>query len=150
MNNQYYTPSLEEFHAGFEYEYLHNDPFSGPAWFPLTLENADLSYVKDQIKEEEIRVCRLCRDGIEALGWTCVEETKFSDGSYGYLFTYKKGEAIFRMTCSGKEGTIKQGVGAISIRVKWEHEDEWKNRLFHGTLKNKSELKIIMQQIGIL
>ena len=149
--SKYYTPEIEEFHVGFEYESLQDPrlPEKDSSWEQNTIDDEwDLKtfigyYCGDHI---EVRVKHLDREDIESLGfedykhsscdWYKLEkrvEDNFS--SYGYW-------NCFRLLHSYTDEGIKI--------IAYEHSfngDE--NVLFAGKVKNKSELKRILKQIGI-
>jgi hypothetical protein len=154
MESRYYTPSIEEFHVGFEYEcfyktYSHEWDLEGTlSWKKLTVEDLNTAkYINDKdyrpiyhvsvfnngqpIPEwnKNIRVKYLDKDDIEELGWDD------SDGMYSlvsggikyYLLIYESQDKI-EIRCS--ESSVMYGG-------------------FYGHIKNKSELKRIMKQVGI-
>lgn len=114
-NKYYYTPTIEEFHIGFEYELLtdHHD-----IWDSYQIE--DKHDLFDALTETT-RVKYLDQSDIESLGWK-KEENCFVKNNYK-LYLY--GNTHIQIQSSG-------------------------NLNFNGTIKNKSELKKLMQQLGII
>lgn len=95
--NRYYTPNLEEFHVGFEYEVYDyvwsysvqlfkrdqyvvvSEPTPGKKWIKHTYERNQfidpdgeykiIDYLPDYLEDEKIRVKYLDQQDIEELGW---------------------------------------------------------------------------------
>lgn len=130
MKNKYYTPSIEEFHVGFECE-----EFVSNKWKKLLITQfCDLDLIECEIEQDtnNVRVKYLDREDIESLGFVFLKSTsktliQYSLGTY-LLYEIKNTNSI----------RIKEiiDVGETAI-------------LFHGTIKNKSELKRVLQQLGI-
>lgn len=132
MNTEkYYTPTIEEFHYGFEFEIL-----TGYVEWKSFLFNLDspintiniLQIIID--KPEMFRVKYLNKEDIESLGWVCEGGQMISDGMKLYI------QNKFRLFHTNN--TIISISDIIS-----------KNEVFRGTIKNKSELKVLMRQLGI-
>ena len=135
MENKYYTPSIEEFRVGFEYEYkdlAHN--LKDFEWFKdsIKYDGYDYiipSYIQKWINEGNVRVKYLDKEDIESLGWkweiletkTCIKMYIFKQYHLN-IDMYKSKLAIYT------NDTIK---------------------LFEGTIKNKSELQVLMKQLRI-
>ncbi len=130
MKNKYYTPDPEEFCIGFEYESLQDERFP----------DEDNSWEKNIISDEwhlrkfieyycgdhiEIRAKHLDREDIESLGFEQIEYD-----------TYKKVNVYIELDMEYKTfiNAVVQGAAVI---------------LFQGTIKNKSELKKLLKQLGI-
>ena len=130
--SKYYTPELEEFHVGFEYEYL----YKNSAWVKHTINTkADLVLCIEEVEEDLIRTKYLDREDIESLGW-----------SYSLTFS-KEGVYDEYSKTDGEHGDYYLRVhntGGLSIGEHWVQLD-----VFKGTIKNKSELKRILKQLGI-
>ena len=132
----YYTPSIEEFRVGFEYEEQYNKdvPF-----FPEVVE-ADqddypdydlLSNLKWKCQEKEVRVKYLDKEDIESLGLTVEQKP---------IASFNKGDCWIK----DKNNTVL---------FDWFSEDFKENIEFNSvyfTVKNKSELKKLMQQLNII
>ena len=179
MNNKYYTPEIEEFHFGFEYELI---PSVGLAimnfdtpnektevkWateyakcvFGKTQANImgdDTSYIKSAIKDNKVRVKYLDREDIESLGW------EYNEKSFNFFIDIEYGKK-YELKYSPKEGTVSiNHSNKILLGTKYKeisytgegskeripHFIYEKTQLFTGIIKNKSELKRILKQIGI-
>ena len=137
MEKKYYTPSIEEFHVGFEFDVLNNkDKFYDPQhevgkWLNATVDNgifSDLQNISRLLIDGQIRVKHLDREDIKSLGWKYVPATKTFEliDLAGYEW-----ELIF----------IPQ---TLSVDI-----DLYKGNPFSGTIRSKSELATIMRMIGI-
>ena len=125
---KYYTPSIEEFHVGFEYEVFDN---LHKAW------NKENNFFLQQGDfKDPIRVKFLDREDIESLGW------KYNmPWSGNHLFNYivnKKGDIPYRLYINYETHTL-----IIRHPLSDGHEK------FSGIIKNKSELKFIMKSLQI-
>lgn len=138
----YYIPKIEEFHVGFVFESLERTSIDGDfKWTKLAYMQEDISshstqfssleYFYNRIESETVRVKSLDKEDIESLGWAEVEIgygpgwLMFHKGEYGLFF--------------GSDCKVKiEGSGPFDERV-------W----FDGTIKNKSELSMIMEMVGI-
>lgn len=130
--SKYYTPSIEEFHVGFEYEYSGN---KGKEWDADSIENLyDFEDLIDDIRYGDIRVKYLDKEDIESLGF------KFSkcEGDFRY-FTI--GKNIELMVGSNY---IIENLGATVLISNKEN-----GNTFEGIIKNISELKRLLKQLGI-
>lgn len=145
--NKYYTPTIEEFHVGFEYAHVNSKNESG--WEILSFcdlfEDPDwneLYFVNEAIKRGNVRVKYLDREDIESLGF----EIDFAEGNFidfdlnrtGYTNSYS--------------GTYN--VKTHEFNIEWSgysdaHFVEDEHPGFRGTIKNKSELKVLLKQLGI-
>lgn len=135
---KYYTPKIEEFHIGFEFEALNsNDWFfqediSG--WKKITLNqynnrfHFNLSNIEGGIQVGWIRVKHLDKEDIESLGWKEEERNCFS------FYDYKESYLLF----FPEQEQIRVEIG-----------DNENCNGFAGTIKNKSELKKLMKQMNI-
>ena len=145
---KYYTPELEEFHVGFEFEYNKG----GDNWVKHTSGNHDfrdgiidvgVGETDDAlynpfhmgISEREFRVKHLDREDIESLGWVSGE----SYGMSCYLRTDENGVAII-------DGYQLDFHSWELVEIYQESTSDLK---FSGTIKNKSELKKLLKQLGI-
>lgn len=138
-NGKYYTPSIEEFHVGFECEVRHFNPKGEELHYTwrkakaefmgneLVLNSGRICSVTDV---KNIRVKHLDHDDIVECGW----KEYVTSGAMAF---FKLGEQTLNITYDTKR---------VLISVK-----DFGNNvvLFNGTIRNKSELQRIMRQIGI-
>jgi len=171
MENKYYTPTIDEFHVGFTYE--RND---GNDWYPVVsnigdmmdvqtmLSKANLQKIAITCKDEKeflaktgahalpigmtlktilnnpitfcdrIRVKYLDREDIESLGWEYKSTFIDADGDNAHLFI-KPGGYNLKVECDNHITIWLENLSSVVF--------------FRGTIKNKSELKKLMQQLNI-
>jgi len=126
IKEKYYTPIIEEFHVGFEYEVW--DVKSDENWIKQILP--EKGYVKHP--HEEIRVKHLDREDIEGEGYVhgraeCLYKRQLSKGCLLLLHIPKYNHVTIAY----------QGEKSFDKHIK-----------FTGTIKNKSELRNILKMIS--
>jgi hypothetical protein len=135
-NNKYYTPTIDDFHVGFEYEknephrifYKENMPVEHKWATKKWDEKQDrIGTLRCKIQEKQIRVKYLDKKDIESLGFKETETINFfelDNKQESYLSWYPETNRveIGDNECSGG---------------------------FSGTIKNKSELVKLLKQLGI-
>lgn len=136
MESKYYTPEIEEFHVGFEYEAFHSKEWffeeGGNQWVKSKVSlGTDILTLNYAINCDFVRVKYLDREDIESLGWKAGVQGLAVDGYSGWE-EFKKDD--YRMVLSDNQGLI------IVCR---------NHTSFSGTIKNKSELKKLLKQLGI-
>lgn len=140
MENKYYTPEIEEFHVGFEYEEDDSE------WSKRTFESyMDLEILNDDIREGNIRVKILNKEDIESLGWEliCPAKSKNSCSLYQWNKAYDY---------EGSDLEIRWHISHYSDNKLIIHNNQYYDSevvIFSGTIKNKSELKKLTQQLNI-
>lgn len=129
---KYYTPSIEEFHIGFELEAKVLLEENKCEWLPFTIKQPNYEWMNVHVNGDErtysvpetVRVKYLDNEDIHNLGW---EQGKlpyqFFDGVHMLIVLPHNGISITHIA------------------------DE--QCIFYGTIKNKSELKIIMKQLAV-
>ena len=150
IENKYYTPSIEEFRVGFEYEQLLPtvvyDPklrykikrtiFNKKVWTSI---GVNYNWEQD-LEENKIRVKYLDGSDIEELGFSL----KSTTGSYQFHYSLTINEyALVNITHIPSSSIIR--ITKEDINIFEEHE----NYLFNGAIKNKSELKVLLKQLNI-
>jgi hypothetical protein len=133
-DNKYYIPEISEFFVGFEYEMLNKD-----IWEQHTISDSEtLSYFMFRLQQSTlnsvVRVKYLDKYDIESLGWIDIsnEDSPFDLKSYTYK-TYI---------------LIRDNLTNIKI-FKMDLNKDFRGELFQGTIKNISELRKLLKQIGI-
>ena len=130
MENKYYTPQIEEFRVGFEFESL--DRLSGN-WeknkVNLDTDLTNIAFACLRNTADKVRVKYLDSEDIESLGF----------GNYipphEYDHTWSKDN--YELKCwFNKELPI--------IRIL-----EYGTIIFHGNIKNRNELQVLLNQLGI-
>ena len=135
MEHKYYTPTIEEFHVGFEHEekssglwtsQIYNE-FSPIINREVINEHDDrVDTIELYLKCEAIRVKHLDREDIESLGF---------EHRGGKTFKYKKDKGTWLLITDD---------GMVDIAF------DGGDTKFHGTINNKSELKRILKQINVI
>jgi hypothetical protein len=128
MENKYYVPEISEFHIGFEYEIT-----TGYEWVKKTFSHKDFNtflyqHLDNAVKQAYIRVKYLDKSDIEELGWTDYEPP------FEYNHKWKLGEWELNAWFNGEMPSVRIQEYPI---------------FFQGIIKNKSELKKLMKQLGI-
>jgi hypothetical protein len=155
-DNKYYTPSIEEFHVGFECEVIDfqgvdDNPYYD--WEYRIITDTDLSHdtfledydgfysLKEAIEEDKIRVKYLDKSDIKSLGFELIKE---DDGSV----LFKKDHTEYGYTdYTFLQYYIKDnGVDIYHSTSQFDYE---RTNIFNGTIKNKSELKQVFKMIGV-
>jgi len=151
-NNKYYTPEIEEFRVGFEYEFRHPD-YKEKGWvkydtpeFNWEREDSVPTFSRYQ-KVEDFRVKYLDAQDIEELGF---KQEYVINGTTDELepgHILHKTENLFYVINSleNNKYLIYKGFMYNEYSGNWDQED-----LYQGTILNKSELKWILTRIGVL
>jgi len=162
MKEKYYTPDISEFHIGFEYEFkprirngiiafienrheyssnYKKDVFCSQKTIEeilsLTYDSpTDLDDIGQYIKDGAVRVKYLNQEDIESLGFD-LDSTVKQESFYikGNIMNDNEYQLIYR----DKEGTTEI----------YSTNNNNNPNSFYGIIKNKSELKKILKQIGL-
>lgn len=151
-----YTPEIEEFHVGFEYEF-HGMTTGGFAIMDFknnTIEQMSdpdikiwdkckvstnpmfkrsLDSIENSIVSGQIRVKYLDQSDIESLGFVCTKTDKHNP--YGLVNEYFKSNSYGGLTLRHYPDTYHIGLNDG-------------NELFSGKIKNKSELRRVLKMVG--
>ena len=137
---KYYTPEIEEFHVGFEYEW--NNSNEDDVWKTSVADNEDCYHaVQDIINnlDRKYRVKYLDKEDIESLGFEYQDGKMIKD--YSDDFIYKPNNNLqYNLTY-----VYEQNILRIHVEDLVYFEESY-NYLFQGTIKNKSELKKLLNQ----
>lgn len=148
VKDKYYTPTIEEFHVGFEYELKRLNSWDKDI---ISIDDLASSYgnpdgIAVKLKEGRVRVKYLDQEDIESLGfgnkkraaldWYQLEK-RIEDNynSYGYWRNFHL-----------VHGDDKNTVNILAYEYGFNDSP---NTLFQGIIKNKSELKRLLKQLGI-
>lgn len=146
MENKYYTPTIEEFYVGFEYEHLTGfEKVFKPVIFDIEKmvtcfiepgvdskgvysETTCILGIQKCIQNNQCRVKYLDKEDIQSLGWEGHDDYyTHSGGRYKLVIeTFDTYQSILIESLSG-----------------------FKYYNYLDSIKNKSELKKLMQQLGI-
>lgn len=141
MTDKYYTPKIEEFHVGFEFESNYISYSKDGEWTKAVLKedlnNEDIawfytSYVGDAVPTE-FRVKHLDREDIESLG--------FKDDVGAGIF--------FRKRIHTDEEIHLNFDDTILIERCCVMDEDPIEVVFKGKIKNKSVLKQVLKMIGV-
>ena len=147
----YYTPSIEEFHVGFEYEvFKPSEDNPERKWKKITFYYGEVDRTYNQTtmiinypglsKQPLVRVKHLDREDIESLGWEYVSHDNANTDRWHDV--HKKGD--YQMISGG----VNKGLVIKKVIIQpYDHTLEV--NLFQGTIKNKSELIKLLKQLGI-
>lgn len=138
-SSKYYTPTIDEFYVGFEYETSYLQDYN--VWKKEILEKNEIeyffsSYIKDA-SPIEFRVKYLDKKDIESLGFKEVSKKWFSINPSGKLGYWVEVILDYRWYSDNNE-----------IRISGRRGNEME-KLFIGGIKNKSELKKLLKQLNI-
>jgi hypothetical protein len=143
MESKYYTPTINEFYVGFEYEYL-----SSTGWKKVIIKDSeDMCYLlfdinTDWLKDYEdiIRVKYLDKEDIESLEFICIGEAN------------NKVEKEFQKFINDEDNYLLETSFDNELTITFEKGFGITNdyTLFQGIIKNKSELKKLLKQLDIL
>jgi hypothetical protein len=128
MENKYYTPTIEEFYVGFQFEY-NSEIFED--WKKCDNASSEDCYhaIQDisQSLETKYRVKYLDKDDIESLGFKEVE--------FGIYIKDKTKYDKYTFDARSSKVSIRNSI----------YNECW----FWGTIKNKSELVRLLKQLDI-
>ena len=149
--NKYYTPEIEEFHVGFEYETKSHfsDNYNWNEW-KCDYHIFNINHIDGKTKlsvPETIKVKYLDQEDIESLGWKPLISK--SIGKNHYTGTFEKttrGEMLLEHDWLNNKITIKT---PNYIRDGSGNFDGYIVYIDRLTIKNKSELKKLMNQLNI-
>jgi len=135
-DNKYYIPTINEFYVGFEYEVLDKEFWIKKDDFSNSYDYEDSCFyglLKD-LDKGNIRVKYLDKEDIESLGFNNYKEPM---GEYDHTWSYG----------NSKEPKLKVWFNnpIPVVRV----YNSFPSIAFQGIVKNKSELKKLMQQLNI-
>lgn len=125
---KYYTPSIEEFRVGFQFE-VNYGSIENPNWVVDSLYTDQQVNVLPFMITSNIRVKYLDKEDIESLGWSC------ENGYYPSEMLFLKG-AYYLTLYPGHE---------INVLITNANERPY----FDGQVKNKTELITLLRQLGI-
>lgn len=127
IESKYYTPEIEEFYVGFEYEILNykTNNFE-KIIYPADYIEANIKPIQllEYIKRGSMKVKYLDKEDIESLGWKYLNKNE--------TFCYGVNE--------------EWGLSHVKNIIEITYYGECN---FNGIIKNKSELKKLMKQLQI-
>ena len=149
--NKYYTPEIEEFFVGFEYEVFQKGepydsnymylvaPQENDAWYKFTYPDPFLgNNLKRMFEIYKIRVKYLDKEDIESLGFNQIANDCFNLSIKEYRGRLNQEIRIL----------VRQTI-LIYLAMDMNYKDKNNLVLFTGNIKNKSELIKLLKQLGI-
>ena len=162
QRDEYYTPDISEFHVGFEFEeefkiypsklrvYSSEEKKLFPLeWVKLKLDTShSISRITNKLKLQKVRVKYLDTDDIKELGWDVYQ---FNDRDFSARLVGKKYHVDMYYHYPDHTTQIvyywpKEVREGYKIDPYNLYNSEY---LFSGVVKNKSELKRILEMIKI-
>lgn len=149
-NEKHYTPSIEEFHVGFEYEQYvmaDFDEATEVGWLKRVIgvddfidsTIADIQNAFENSDNMAYRVKILDQQDMETTGWKQIEPDEYERYTMSIAAEFGGARVLARVHPSTSPPVV--------VIRSW-HGVNW-NYMFHGTIKNKSELKRLMKQLNI-
>jgi hypothetical protein len=144
--SKYYTPEIEEFHVGFEFEYRN----IGGEWevrsYPV---DSYVHITQSLIDIDCIRVKYLDREDIESL-LSGIEDLDYKHGREGLPIGGYSGWKEYEFCI----------MDHLSFRLIYADENrnvlienvysDGSNVIFNGKIKNKSELRRVLKMVGVI
>lgn len=130
---RFYIPNIDDMHIGYEV-YLYN---IRDGWYPKILDHIDLEvminyaygHLTDDEYDEIYRIKYLDKSDIESLGFNEIIKDQYYIDWIGKDITFLIDDDMWCQLINEEDGI--------------------EDYLFQGTIKNKSELKRLLKQIGI-
>ena len=173
MESKYYTPAIEEFHVGFEYEVFDNryeykvekisetklrvlsDPVVATVWFKEVYGIDSLLYIEDSsdirsnlssyIENNNIRVKYLDKEDIESLGFIKVKDYS---SSCTLQLTNNDCDLIAEIDLDDDCNCEIEKFDVCGVEPNG-FKDYCSSVVFKGVIKNKSELVKLLKQLDI-
>lgn len=146
--DKYYTPELEDFYVGFEYERFipKSNATEEECWekIKMSVNFLSLDEIDDEIIKKEIRVKFLSKENIESLGFNVTEdneEIELSLESKIYIGGASAGDDY--------KIIILYGLDNKEMWIYKKCNNGYEEDLFKGVIKNKSELIKLLKQLQI-
>ena len=138
----YYTPSIEEFRVGFEfevYERISIDHRKGGEWTKniCTFGMINQPLNASHLERDEVRVKHLDQEDIESFGFKEDKSNSTKERYNGEMY----GKSF------GTYGIVLYDTVKVVI---YRYDGSREYVLFTGTIRNKSELEVILKQIGVV
>ncbi len=148
--SKYYTPTIEEFHVGFEYEvFKPSEDNPERKWKKITFYYGEVDRTYNQTtmiinypglsKQPLVRVKHLDREDIESLGGVKIKDVHNGKHPSYDCFSFERPK-------------YEWFVVMFNYTDNWctiHMENHTEDIRFYGAIKNKSELKRILKQLGI-
>lgn len=150
MENKYYTPEIEEFHIGFEFEY-ENKLLKQWKQEKLSLATPnwdwDWGIISSIVERGAIRVKYLDKEDIESLGFNYVCDDR--DGKNIIVYNKAINEEIWVLCDYRYRFDEDVEEAKLPIRI-FKSNPKYHDNTFLGVIKNKSELKRVLKMLNII
>jgi hypothetical protein len=146
MENKYYTPEIEEFYIGFEYELLETYG-EEKLWAQLDIDHSDnfpIHLIEDQLNDELIRVKYLDSEDIESLGFEKSYTPSYITDEMIELYSIGNEEDWYNLEFQDNNVIITKCHMYNEVTGNWNQDC-----IFTGVIKNKSELKKLLTQLEV-
>ena len=153
MGDKYYTPDISEFHFGFEYETA--NPYESK-WVKVIV-NGEYDTVGDLNlyipTGQSLKVKYLDKEDIESLDWEYTNNIQDKN-----VLKFRKWNDYYKLEDAEIMGDSSDYIyyDFLNYNIKTKeliihNNEEFGDyyQIFEGAIKNKSELKILLKQIGI-
>ena len=153
MERQYYTPTIEEFHFGFEYQVLVTNVWckffcglEGPINASIPYDNVKETFRVKCLDTKDIESLGFIKRGKTWAGYIDYEYTELIDGKVPYYLR----ATIHVPLMDDMYKIILHRILEEGTNIDKAVEQGESEIMFRGRIKNKSELKTIIKQVGIL
>lgn len=143
MENKYYTPKIEEFHVGFEYEYR----IKGEDWknnesdeVACDLECDEITQIRLDLANSQIRVKYLDEQDIISFGAIIEWRSKIGGVTFNLPTTHRGDKATVGIYYTPQTSHL-----LLTLTNNYILD----TTIFTGIVKNKSELKRLMDMLQI-
>lgn len=150
--NKYYTPEVEEFHVGFEYEWQEE---KGQKWTKEVTPN-EISLEGYDEQKDRVRVKHLDREDIESFNKTGFEEIKFEYDNNVEPIPARHGTNelpdgyyLDDQLDTGELWILYHYKSDGMVWIEYVKDCGGEGYLFKGIIKNKSELRRVLKMIGV-
>lgn len=168
---RYYTPTIDEFYVGFEYQIEDlNDDAVSHTWRDQVFDGEETrTYFVEELGRKEMRVKYLDKDDIQSLGFDKFNYTYNKEKNLQAIEdeNYSHWHRFFESSDADKPAELVLNLQTINpnkayVYIWWETPEELtvlvntannmkytSDFIFRGFIKNKSELKKLLKQLGI-
>lgn len=150
MEGKYYTPTIEEFCVGFEYEEYnkYSDEWDKDVWDVIFEQDTSKLY---NFNLSNTRVQYLDQADIESLGLELVSDEYKKEMSHPNLSRGTLFRGVYSYGTMNSQIYVKPyhlGGQIDKVYIYMAHLGNGYHIKFEGTIKNKSELKKVLKMIG--
>ncbi len=148
--NKYYTPTIDEFYVGFEYEW--NNSNEDNEWRSSIANVEDCYYavrdIEQYIDYNNYRVKYLDKEDIESLGWKFIGKT--IDNWYELVIDRPAVMSAYTNSRYVLQHDFRTNQGVVIMAYDYSSGETGEHDIYRGSCKNKSELKKLLKQLKII